>query len=233
MDNATAPVTAPITAPAPWTDRAGPVRSVVRGVRSLLSGLAITGNYLRRPSTVVTQQYPENRATLQMTERFRGKLTFVHDDKGFHKCTVCRICEEMCPNVSIVITARAKPAVSKKELDTFVWRHDACTYCNTCVMVCPFGVLNFTPGFESAVYDRRLLMYTLNGYAGPTGPVLEKMATPEDQQAAMEPRARFAGPIGLGGWLAAQQAQQSADAPPQAPLPLAELPPNTGGDHAG
>jgi len=184
----------PVEAAAPWIDGVGPIGAMVEGARSLARGMAVTLSHLARPSQVVTQEYPENRATLRLPPRFRGQLAFVHDPRGLHKCTVCRICEEMCPNVSIIITARDRPAVSKKELDTFVWRLDSCTWCNTCVMVCPHAVLEFRPTFETAVYDRRLLAYALNRTAGPTWPVIDKLESAEAQAAATEPRAPFDGP---------------------------------------
>ncbi len=195
-----------MTGAVPWIDKAGVVGGVFRGIRSLFSGMGVTVGYLMRPSTVVTQEYPENRETLKLPDRFRAQLAFNHDDKGYHKCTMCRICEEACPNVSIIITGREKPAVSKKELDSFVWRLDSCTFCNTCVIVCPFGVLRFDGTFESSVYDRRLLSYTLNRYAGPVASVLEKMEDPEARKAAMDPRDPYSGAAVIAALIEKQKA---------------------------
>ena len=50
--------------------------------KSLLTGMKITAGYLFRPSTVVTQQYPENRETLQMFDRYRAQLKLVYDEAG-------------------------------------------------------------------------------------------------------------------------------------------------------
>ena len=194
-----------ITGAIPWVDASGAVGGVFRSIRSLWGGMKVTVGYLARPSTVITQQYPENRKTLKMPDRFRSQLAFNHDANGYHGCTVCRICETECPNVSIVITGRDKPAISKKELDAFVWRMDSCTYCNICVMVCPFNVLRFDGTFESSVYDRRLLMYTLNDYAGPVASVLAKVEDPEARKAAMEPRDRYSGSAVLEALLKKQK----------------------------
>ena len=195
----------------PWIDRSGAIGGMFRGIRSLFGGMKITVGYLMRPSTVVTQQYPENRETLKLPERFRAQLAFNHDANGYHKCTLCRICEEQCPNASIIITGRAKPAIQKKEVEDFVWRMDSCTFCNTCVIVCPFNVLRFDGTFESSVFDRRLLAYTLNQYAGPPAGVLEKIEDPEARKAAMEPRDPYSAATVIAALAARQKAKKDAE----------------------
>ena len=200
-----------IAGPVPWIDKTGTIGGVFRGIRSLIGGMRITVGYFVRPSTVVTQQYPENRETLKLPDRYRAQLAFNHDENGYHKCTLCRICEEQCPNVSIIITGREKPAIQKKEVDTFVWRLDSCTFCNTCVIVCPFNVLRFDGTFESSVYDRRLLAFTLNKYAGPPAGVLEKLEDPEARKAAMEPRDLYSAHAVLEDLLVKQKAKKVAE----------------------
>lgn len=172
----------------------------IYGVSSLLKGMKITFSYLVRPSTVVTQQYPENRETLKLADRTRAQLVLIHDDNGLHKCTACHICEEACPNASIHVIDRPKPAVSKNELDHFIWRMDSCTFCNLCVMVCPFSCLKMTPSFESSVYDQRLLVHNLTRYAGPTSTALAKVTDEEVRKAACEPRTPYDGPTSLNGF---------------------------------
>ncbi|MEK6706264.1 MAG: 4Fe-4S binding protein, partial [Bdellovibrionota bacterium] len=79
------------------------------------------------------------------------------------------------------------------ELDTFVWRMDSCTFCNTCVIVCPFSALKMTGNFESAVYDRRLLAYNLAKYAGPPANVLLKTVDLNERKKLIEQRDVFSG----------------------------------------
>ena len=172
---------------------------IIYGIVSLLKGFRITIFYFSHPSTIVTQQYPENRATLKLADRTRSQLVFTYDDNGYHKCTACHICEEACPNASIHVVDRTPPTLAKDELDYFVWRLDTCTFCNLCVMVCPFQVLKMKPTFESSVFDQRLLVYNLNTYAGATGPELMKLPTPEERQAKIEPRTPYDGPTALSG----------------------------------
>ena len=184
---------------APELKRHGFFRNVFSGIKSLLEGMKVTFHYLSHPSTVVTQQYPENRATLKMMERYRALLTMIHDENGLHKCTGCQICHDNCPNASINVVTRSNPVSGKKELDRYIWRMDSCTFCNLCVQVCPFGILKMDGSFEGAVYDRRLFVFTLNHYAGPAAGLLAKVADPEERKKMIEPRDRYSGPVPLNG----------------------------------
>ena len=176
------------------------MRSFLYGILSLLKGMKVTWHYLVHPSTVVTQQYPENRDTLKLADRVRAQLSFVYDENGYHKCTSCHICEEVCPNASIHVIDRPKPTLAKNELDHFIWRLDSCTFCNLCVLVCPFQVLKMSPNFESAVFDQRLLVYNLTSYAGATGAVLMKQPDAEARKQHTEPRSVYDGPTALAGF---------------------------------
>lgn len=188
------------TEPALRHPEQGYVARILTGFASLLKGMRVTFYYLSHPSTVVTQQYPENRETLKLADRTRAQLAMNHDADGYHKCTACHICEQACPNASIHVIEREKPTVSKTELDSFIWRLDTCTFCNLCVMVCPFSCLRMDPTFESSVYDQRLLVMNLAKYAGPTSTALQKVADPEERKKAIEPRGVYDGPTALGGF---------------------------------
>jgi NADH-quinone oxidoreductase subunit I len=172
--------------------------SVPKGIKSLLSGMRLTLNYILHPSKIVTRQYPENRATLKFPPRYRAMLEMPHDENGWHRCTACRMCEKACPNNSITIVSRKGPVSGKMELDRHVWRMDSCIFCNNCVLACPFDALAMTHQFENAVHDRRLLIFNLNRYAGPPASVLA--TTPAENRAAMiEPRGRYHGPTPMNG----------------------------------
>ena len=178
-------------------------RGFFSAIASLWKGMKVTLHYLLHPSTVVTQQYPENRETLQMFDRFRAQLSMIHDENGFHKCTACQLCQMACPNASIRVIQRKGPTTGKPELDYFIWRMDTCTFCNACVMVCPFSVLKMNVSFESAVYDRPLLVYNLTRYAGPTSSVLGKVTDPDERKKMIELREVYSGPVPLCGALLA------------------------------
>jgi NADH-quinone oxidoreductase subunit I len=82
------------------------LKEIIFGVWSLLKGLKVTGSYFFRPSTIVTQMYPNNRKKLVMFERFKGEVIMPHNEKNEHKCTGCGICEMNCPNGTIEIISK-------------------------------------------------------------------------------------------------------------------------------
>ena len=72
-------------------------KEIILGVWSLIKGMKVTGSYFFRPSTTVTQQYPNNRKDLVMFDRFKGEVIMPHNENNEHKCTGCGICENVCP----------------------------------------------------------------------------------------------------------------------------------------
>lgn len=143
----------------------GYFRKIFSGTLSLFKGLAVTMGYFVRPSRIVTEQYPENRATLKMTPRFRGSLEMIHDEEGKHNCTACMMCEKACPNGSISVLS-TKSLANKKILGKHVWRMDSCTFCNLCVEVCPTDALRMSQEFETATTDRDAMVRVLNKSEG-------------------------------------------------------------------
>ncbi len=195
-----------VAAPRPRTGTTGVANwlgYIYSSIMSLLKGMKITLGYLIRPSTVVTQQYPENRATLKMFERFRGQLRLTYDDNGYMRCNGCNFCELACPNGTIVIKARRNAVSNMTELDQFVWRLDSCTFCNACIQACPHEALEWSNDFEAAVYDRRILVYGLNKYAGPPAIAIKraekKQENVEALKATVNPRNRYEGKVPLAG----------------------------------
>lgn len=135
------------------------------GFLSLLKGMGLTGSYIIDPGKIVTQQYPENRATLTMFPRFRGRLTMPHDEQGEHKCTACGICERACPNGSIAVLATRNLA-GRKVLGRYVYRFSQCTLCNLCVEACPYGAISMGQEYEMAFNDRQTMIMVLNQKEG-------------------------------------------------------------------
>ena len=80
------------------------ITSFFSGLRSLLVGMGTTIKVFFRRKT--TEQYPENRATLKISDRFRGELVMIHNDKNEHRCVACGICQMNCPNGTINVVTK-------------------------------------------------------------------------------------------------------------------------------
>jgi NADH-quinone oxidoreductase subunit I len=135
------------------------------GIKSLLTGLTVTGKYFFSPWEIVTQQYPENRKKLVMFDRFKGEVIMPHNGNNEHRCTGCGICENNCPNGSIeVISKRIESAEGKKVriIDQHIYHLSMCTFCALCIKTCPSNALAWGQEFEHAVFDRAKLTKILN-----------------------------------------------------------------------
>lgn len=134
-------------------------------VKSLLTGMKRTGYYFTHHKEIITEQYPDNRATLVLPERFRGEVVMLHTEENTHRCTGCTACELACPNGTIKIITKFEvnaEGKKKKALDTFIYHLELCTMCNLCIQACPTDAIKMAQTFEHSVYDRSLLTKTLN-----------------------------------------------------------------------
>jgi len=138
---------------------------IFHGLKSLLVGMSVTGRYFFSPGQIVTQQYPENRKTLRMFERFKGEVIMLHDSNNRHRCDGCGICEINCPNGSIEVIPVRVPGEDgklKRIIDKHIYHLGMCTFCGLCVKNCPSDALGFGQEFEHAVFDRAKLTKVLN-----------------------------------------------------------------------
>ena len=140
---------------------------IFHGIKTLISGMKVTGYYFTHArKEIITQQYPENRDTLKMFDRFRGIVELIHDENNEHACTGCSACEVACPNGSIeIISDRVEvPETGKKKkiIDKFVYHYSMCTLCNLCILACPTDTIKMGQTFEHAAYDRKSLTQILN-----------------------------------------------------------------------
>ncbi len=139
------------------------VKSLFKGLWTLLTGMKITLTEFFTPK--ITQCYPENRATLKVSDRFRGTLTLKQDAEGNHNCIACGLCAINCPNQTITIVTRTittEEGKNKKVLDKYIYDLGSCTFCQLCVSSCPHNAIEFIPEFEHAVYTREKLVKQLN-----------------------------------------------------------------------
>jgi len=140
-------------------------RDIFRAVKSLLTGLKVTSRYFFSPGEIVTQQYPENRKTLKMFDRYKGEVIMPHDDQNQHRCTGCAICETNCPNGSIeIIQDKIEMPDGKKKriIGRHIYHLSMCTFCGLCIKTCPSNALAWGQEFEHAVFDRTKLTKILN-----------------------------------------------------------------------
>lgn len=141
------------------------ISDVYHGVTSLLKGMRQTGYYFFHPKEIITEQYPDNRATLKLADRFKGEVVMPHDENNEHTCTGCTACELACPNGTIKIITKfdiTPEGKKKKAIDTFIYHLELCTMCNLCVQACPSDAIKMAPNFEHSVYDRSKLTKKLN-----------------------------------------------------------------------
>src|SRR3982750_2955944 len=141
------------------------IKDVFGGVKSLAVGLRRTLYYFTHHKEIITEQYPDNRNTLVMAERFKGEVVMLHDENNEHACTGCTACELACPNATIKIVTKfdiTPEGKKKKALDTFVYHLELCTMCNLCIEACPTDAIKMAQNFEHSVFDRSKLTKRLN-----------------------------------------------------------------------
>ena len=140
------------------------IKGFFQGLGSLLTGLKVTGREFFTPK--VTEQYPENRATLRMFDRYCGELTMPHDAEGHNRCIACGLCPAACPNGTIRITTETvndpEPGKRRRRLVRYEYDLGSCMFCHLCVNACPHDAIRFSTAFEHAVYTRDKLVKTLN-----------------------------------------------------------------------
>ncbi len=141
------------------------IKEVFGAIKSLLIGMRRTGYYFTHHKEIITEQYPDNRNTLVMADRFKGEVVLTHDEQNEHACTGCTACELACPNATIKIVTKfdiTPEGKKKKAIDKFVYHLELCTMCNLCIVACPTDAIKMAQTFEHSVYDRNELIKILN-----------------------------------------------------------------------
>ena len=142
-------------------------KDIIQAVAGLMKGMRVTGYYISHAGKeIITNEYPDNRDSLQMFERFRGEVVMTHNEDNEHRCTGCSACEVACPNgtIEIIWARREDPETGKKkkQLEKFVYHLSMCTFCNACIQACPTDAIKMAQTFEHAVFDRSQLTKVLN-----------------------------------------------------------------------
>ena len=163
------------------------MEGLLSGIKTLCIGLKTS---MREFFTKkITEQYPENRDTLQMFDRFRGSLTMPHNEDNEHKCIACGLCQMACPNDTIKVVSEmveTEDGKKKKQLVRYEYNLGCCMFCQLCTKACPHGAITFDQSFENAVFDRVKLVKVLNQ---PGSKVIEKKVVKKAEPAAAEVKA--------------------------------------------
>lgn len=141
------------------------IKDVTGAVKSLATGMKRTLYYFTHHKEIITEQYPDNRATLVMADRFKGEVVMPHDEKNEHRCTGCTACELACPNGTIKVVTKfdiTPEGKKKKAIDKLVYHLELCTMCNLCVEACPSDAIKMAQTFEHSVFNRSDLTKILN-----------------------------------------------------------------------
>jgi NADH-quinone oxidoreductase subunit I len=141
------------------------ISDVYGAVKSMAVGMKRTLYYFTHHKEIITEQYPDNKDTLVLAERFRGEVVMSHDEKNEHRCTGCTACELACPNGTIKIITKfdiTPEGKKKKAIDKFIYHLELCTMCNLCIEACPTNAIQMAQTFEHSVFDRAQLTKVLN-----------------------------------------------------------------------
>ena len=141
------------------------IKEVLSALRSLLIGMRRTLFYFTHHKEIITEQYPDNRATLKLADRFKGEVVMPHNENNEHRCTGCTACELACPNGTIKVITKfdiTPEGKKNKAIDKLVYHLELCTMCNLCVYACPSDAIKMAQTFEHSVFDRNQLTKVLN-----------------------------------------------------------------------
>ncbi len=140
---------------------------IFNGIKTLLTGMSVTGKYfINARKEIITQEFPNNRDTLKMFDRFRGEVVMPHDENNEHRCTGCQKCELACPNGSIEIiwdrVIDEETGKKIKAIDKHIYHLSMCTMCGLCIEACPTDAIKWSQNFSNSAYDRTVLTKVLN-----------------------------------------------------------------------
>ena len=79
------------------------IKGLLHGIGTLLTGMKVTGREFFTPK--VTEQYPENRATLKISPRFRGRLIMPVDENGITNVLLADFARWLAPMIQSPLPA--------------------------------------------------------------------------------------------------------------------------------
>ena len=151
------------------------IRDVLTGLKSLATGLGITGRafYAKNVTVIYPKEEVDNLST------FRGPVELVgkEDARDVPKCVACGICAKACPSdcFTILCPIPAKdgemnsapvemgPAPQKgaKTPGQFILDFSLCSLCGQCVRACSTNALRFSNDPYMVSFDRKDFQFDL------------------------------------------------------------------------
>jgi NADH-quinone oxidoreductase subunit I len=132
-------------------------KDIYSGLVSLFIGMEVTFKEFFKPT--VTVQYPYE--TLTMTEKYRGHVELIENDKGKPNCIVCGLCQRACPSACITLAGVKPEGEKKKVLTKYILDFTRCSLCGSCVESCNFNALEFSKEYNLASTRREDFIFDL------------------------------------------------------------------------
>lgn len=132
------------------------IEELVKGTRSLLQGMTVTFDNMRKPP--VTVSYPREHAPISPVQRNAIRLIEKEETGGSHACIACNMCEKICPSDCITVVGEKVDGIATKRPQTFHVRFDQCSECGLCLDVCPKSTLGWSTEYTTVGYQREFVV---------------------------------------------------------------------------
>jgi len=130
------------------------IGEIIRGFRSLLTGLGITGREIGGKSVTLTYPHKEP----ELSDSFRSVIQLVRfKETGSHDCIACMQCEKICPSFCIKIEGGRIEGLKGKRATSFELDFALCSLCGLCIDTCPTDTLEYAKLYDEAGKERQWL----------------------------------------------------------------------------
>jgi NADH-quinone oxidoreductase subunit I len=144
------------------------IKDVVKGLKSMATGLGITGRALS--ASKVTVIYPQEQVNNLTTYRGPVELIGKEDARDVPKCVACGVCAKACPSgcLSVLCPVLPKegdvssdrpklgpaPQKGSKAPARFTLDFSRCSLCGQCVKACSHDALRYSNNPYMVSFDR-------------------------------------------------------------------------------
>ena len=157
------------------------IGAILRGFRSLLTGLGITGREIGGKSVTLTYPHEEP----ELSDAFRSVIQLVRfDETGSHDCIACMQCEKICPSYCIKIEGERIEGLKGKRASSFELDFALCSLCGLCIDTCPTDTLEWAKLYDEAGRERQWLYDLIEPHRAFEDQYREKRRAIEAKEAA-------------------------------------------------